>query len=127
MALWVQLAASHAVTADAAGQQVISREGQQIADNTSVLYADSGQRSIPPLANVQLIVDGVTTARFISLAADGALNVRFGANDADPVAMAPMATGQRAIYQATQTFTSVWIENPSAATSVSLRWAVGGV
>lgn len=127
MALTIQMVASHTIASDAAMQQIISKDSTTINDNTSCTVADSGQRAVLPLANVLLVADGVTTSRLVSVTASGAFNLRFGAVDADPVAVVPMSSGQSAVFQATVTAASVYVQNPSASAQITVRWAIAGV
>lgn len=127
MALTIQMVASHTIASDAAMQQVISKDSTTINDNTSCTVADSGQRGVLPLANVLLVADGVTTSRLVTVTASGAFNLRFGAVDADPVAVVPMSSGQSAVFQATVTAASVYVQNPSASAQITVRWAIAGI
>jgi len=126
MALSVTLTVAHNVSTDAAGLDILTKRSISIADNTACLYEADGFRTVLPTQNVQLNLNGVVSTKFVKLYADAAFNVRFGAADADPVAVAPITAGQAAIYVATQVAASIWIENPSSTTAININWAVAG-
>lgn len=127
MALALQFTVSHNISQDVAGLKILTKETVSVADTTTCLYEADGFRSVSPGQNVQLNLNGVTSSRFVLLVGDGAFNLRLGASDADVIPVAPVASGQQAVFVATVSGESaLYVENPSVSTSLGIRWAVAG-
>ena len=123
MAQQVQISLGYEVKTDS---NDVQSGAATVVDTTSVTARIGGRRSIVPLANVAIPFDGVTTSSILVVRASGAVNVRFDAVDADPVAVTPVSSGQEAVLAATASAAGVWVENPSATASVEVTWLLAG-
>lgn len=123
----VTFTASCNLSVGSSGSDILRKVSLSEADNATCLYEAGTRRSILPLENVLLNLNGLTTSKFVYFKADGAFNMRIGADDADPLPVAPISSGQSAVCLVTLSGASaIYIQNPSASTSITLEWAVAG-
>lgn len=127
MAISVAFTATYNLSVGSSGLDILRKGSQSVADNTTCLYEAGTLRSISPLENVLLNLNGVTASKFVIFEADGAFNLRLGANNNDPLPVAPISSGQQAVCMVTLSGASaIYIENPSANTAIIFKWAVAG-
>jgi len=124
MAQEVTLSVGYTVQTD---DNDVQRGNVTVVDDTSVTARIGGVRDVAPAANVQLPFDGTTTSRLLIIRADGAFNVRIGGAAVDPINVAPVASGQPAVFVATAQGASVYVENPGVSASINIKWLLAGV
>lgn len=124
MAQQVTLSLSYAVKTD---DNDVQSGAATLVDDTSVTARIGGVRAVAPAANVQLPFDGAAESRLLVIRADGAFNVRVGGAAVDPIAVAPVAAGQEALFVASAQGASVYVENPGVSASINVKWLLAGV
>lgn len=78
-------------------------------------------RQFAPSANVQINLGEIATLKALAIEYNGAVRLRLGAADADPMPLKPVSEGQVGFtIVELETTDGVWLENPSPTASVSV-------
>lgn len=84
-------------------------------------------RQLAASANVQINLGEIATLKAMAIEYSGAVNLRLGAADADPLPLAPVSEGQTGFsILEIETASGVWLENPSVTTAVSVTLVAVG-
>lgn len=78
-------------------------------------------RQLAASANVQVDLGEIDTLKALAIEYSGAVNLRLGADDADPLPLKPVSEGQIgfAVIEM-ETDDGIWVENPSSTAAVSV-------
>lgn len=84
-------------------------------------------RQLAPSANVQVNLGEIATLKAVAIEYSAAVNLRLGANDADPLPLKPVSEGQIgfAIIEL-ETDDGIWLQNPSSTAAVSVTLVAVG-
>lgn len=78
-------------------------------------------RQLAASANVQVDLGEIDTLKGLAIEYNGAVNLRLGADDADPLPLKPVSEGQVGFsILEIETDDGIWIENPSSTAAVSV-------
>lgn len=120
MAISYKRRAVVSVATDTDFENLVSDRDRTITDSTtesSTVFV----RQLAASANVQIDLGEIATLKALAIEYNAAVNLRLGANDADPLPLKPVSEGQVgfALIEM-ETDDGVWLENPSSTAAVSV-------
>lgn len=120
MAISYKRRAVVSVANDTAFELLVADRDRTIVDS-SLESSATFVRQLAASANVQVDLGEIATLKALAVEFNGAVNLRLGADDADPLPLKPVSEGQIgfAVIEM-ETDSGVWLENPSSTAAVSV-------
>ena len=126
MAISYKRRAVVSVANDTAFELLVADRDRTIVDS-SLESSATFVRQLATSANVQVDLGEIATLKALAIEYNGAVNLRLGASDADPLPLKPVSEGQIgfAVIEL-ETDSGVWLENPSSTAAVSVTLVAVG-